>query len=76
MKKFELIIYFDNKISENARVTYTHPLRSEFDEKRDAKKCAKEIIDDSIKRIVLLDREKKTQTELYMSEKELKIWKY
>ena len=76
MKRFELIIYFDNKSSKIARIGYTYPLQQEFDEKKDAEKCAKEIIDDSVKRIVLFDKEKKKQTELYISEKELKIWKY
>ena len=73
MKRFELTIYFNNKISESARITYTHPLQSEFDEKRDIEKCVKEIMDDSIRRIVLFDREKKKQTELYINVKEKKI---
>ena len=74
MERFELKIYFDNKISESARITYTHPLYSYHEDVRDAKKCAKEIVDDSVKRIVLFDNEKKKQKELYISIKEQKIW--
>lgn len=65
-KRFEMRIYFKNKITQNLMYLYTHPFYLYFDDKRDAIRELRELMDSTIKRVVLFDNIKKNQIELFI----------